>query len=169
MRIKKFETKYLDELYDIFFDSSSKKIFNSEIEKKQFSYKYLDYYYVNHADNFFVMVENEKVLGYICGALDSRRCHELYQLLPHFKIFDDLYDQFPIHLHMNTHSSARGKGIGTALLEHFSGHVKINFNKLHIITSPSAKNVEFYLKNGFIEIEVRSFINNELLLMGKTL
>lgn len=168
MKIQKICSKYYPEVVEIFFESSGISQFKDQKHQDDFRYKYLDYYLKKFPELFFVMVENQKILGYVCGAYISSECEELYEKISHYQLFSDLYSQYPAHLHINTHHLARGKGIGAMLLKQFIDSIRKDCETygVHIITSATSRNVNFYLKNGFSKIEVRDFNNSQLLMMG---
>jgi len=160
----------LDALYDIFFESSAKKTFKDEADKKKFRYIYFDYYLKNHPEICLAAMKDGKVLGYIIGSLDSITDQELFDKLPHYCLFQDLFKQFPAHLHINTHISSRGLGVGGALISEFESKAKdLGSAGVHLITAPDARNVHFYQKYQYDFSEQREFLNNNLLLLGKIL
>lgn len=158
-------------MLEIFFESSGITTFKSPKHKSDFCYKYLAYYYNYHPKLFFIMLDGEDVLGYVCGVLNSNQCEELFHKVSHYKIFADLYESYPAHLHINCHRSSRGRGVGGKLLGHFIDKIQTNeqCNGVHIITSPKARNVHFYRKNKFSNIATRVFDQSELLMMGRKL
>ena len=135
-----------DEVVNIFFESSSVKEFTDENSKAEFLYKYLGYYKVNYPEFFLVATFENQVLGYICGSPSSLNDSELLELLPHFSVFKDLYDDFPAHLHINLTEASRGRGIGSELIQRFESICSVS---VHLITSPTARNRDFYNKNGY--------------------
>lgn len=163
--IKVLEESHYSQVVDIFYESSPRKNFESIEEKKLFQHKYLDYYKISYPEYFYIALNSEKVLGYICGSPDSRRDEELKQVVSHYKIFKEEYDIFPAHLHINLSSASRGLGIGSKLVKHFEKNID---NSVHLITSPDAKNRSFYKKNGYSTEIIKVFNGFELLLMGKT-
>lgn len=168
LKITTITERYYQQVTEIFFESSGIKNFKSDQHKKDFLYKYLGYYFSNHADLFFVMLDDDKVQGYICGVLDSNQCKELFEIVSHYHIFRDLYDKFPAHLHLNTHYLSRGKGVGEKLINFFCNEISVS-QGVHIITSSHARNVNFYEKNGFKKVEERLYTQNDLLFMGRRL
>ncbi len=155
---------------EIFFESSAKKSFKDEEEKKNFHYNYLGYYLVHHPELCLVAIKEDQVMAYIVGSLDSNKDEELIQKLPHYGLFKNLFSKYPTHLHINAHAQSRGLGIGSLLIFEFEqvavAHGSIG---VHLITSPSAQNVKFYQNNKYLFSENREFLNNNLLLLGKKL
>ncbi|NBW81632.1 GNAT family N-acetyltransferase [bacterium] len=155
----------------IFFESSSKKTFATPEEKEAFRFKYLDWYAKHHPDCFFIALENDSdALGYICGVPDTRLHADLAKLHPWFTLFADCFESFPAHLHINCGESSRGHGLGSTLLTVFENHVKSqNAPGIHLVTSPEARNVGFYDKNGYKFTKTGEWKGASLLLMGKSL
>jgi len=130
---------FLNEMKAIFFETSSRKNFNSEIEKENFWNKWTQFY-INKCPEFvFFAVSENKLLGYLTGSLYSNEENS-------YKIFSDLFEKFPAHLHVNCTQNAQGQGVGTALVNEFFKYVKVG---CHIVTLKREKNVEFYKKCGF--------------------
>jgi ribosomal protein S18 acetylase RimI-like enzyme len=156
------------QLREIFFESSARKNFNDDAEREIFYQKYLGSYLMLAPDLTFVCWES-KLLGYITGILDSDAT-EISSLQPHLTTFKDLFQRFPAHLHINMHHEARGRGIGSKLLIEFEKKIKLNnVFGVHLITSPSSRNCDFYRKNGYTFEAERSFLGTGLLFMGKSL
>ncbi|MDB2447332.1 GNAT family N-acetyltransferase [bacterium] len=175
---------FLNAIDDIFFESSAKKTFKDQAERDSFKYKYLGYYLEHHPELFLVCYDenqwkaagpSNELLGYICGSPDTLKDTELVELNPYLEIFKTEYESYPAHLHINCHARARGKGIGSRLISSFESSLKnfevngISVKGLHLITSPEARNVGFYERNGYTDKHVKSLSGNDLLLMGKTL
>lgn len=167
--ISSITEQFVEDTKEIFFESSPKKSFKDFNEKQKFSYKYFDYYLQHHREYFLIARQDLKVLGYVCAALESKKCSELYELLPHYNIFEDQFDSYPAHLHMNTHYSSRGMGVGSQLVDAFVERFSNLTSGVHIITSPSAQNVHFYEKNKFEKIIEKDFLGSKLLFMGRKL
>ena len=155
---------------EIFFDTSSIKIFEDDEAKKKFHQKYLGIYQQKYEQHFICALQDDEVIGYICGALDSINEKELYVCLTHFNVFEDFYIKYPAHLHINMSRDASGKGAGSKLIEKYEEHlIEHKVSGVHLITSPSARNVHFYQKNNYSFTCERNFKGHPLLFMGKNL
>lgn len=159
----------LSQIDDIFFESSTKKDFKSPAEKEAFRYKYLGYYLKNHPDLVVIGMREGRVLGYCLGSLNTTD-PELLNIQPHLEIFSDSIQQYPAHLHINTHHEARGQGLGQKLVLDFEKRLQeMKITGLHIMTSPESRNRAFYARLGFdFELEL-SWKGGPILLMGKSL
>ncbi|MEY2987909.1 MAG: hypothetical protein RJB13_1430 [Pseudomonadota bacterium] len=155
----------------IFFSSSSRQNFKSENERNHFRFKYLDWYRINNADLHFVALNSHgEVLGYVCGTPDTKKANELFEFHPWFEQLTSHFDSFPAHLHINLAETARGLGIGSLLIETLESSLKSrSVHGVHIVTSPDARNVGFYKKNGYNFETVLQWKNAHLLFMGKQL
>jgi ribosomal protein S18 acetylase RimI-like enzyme len=155
----------LTEVEEIFFESSTKKIFKDDEEKRQFQWKYLASYLERTPELALVAKKDGKVLGYVCGSLVTD-----FELQPHMKIFEDLLINFPAHLHINCHVESRGLGVGSLLIQELEKKLQVLKSPgLHIMTGLDSRNRSFYQKLGFIFEEKRLFEDRPILMMGKTL
>lgn len=109
-----FEEKHLAEVTEIFFESSTKKTFKDEDERKRFFEKYVGFYLRHFPELAIVAIDHGKVMGYVVAAPTSSGS-ELDALQPHLRVFKDSFKDYPSHLHINCHFESRGKGIGSLL------------------------------------------------------
>lgn len=157
-----------EEVMDIFFESSTKKEFASVEERVRFLVKYLGVYFQSYPELCFIALKDDKILGYCCGMPNTP--HELYQLVPHLELFQDQYGLYPAHLHINCHAESRGQGVGALLMNAFETEMKNQgVEGVHVVTSPTARNVHFYEKLHYDHRVERNFEGTMLLLLGKTL
>jgi GNAT superfamily N-acetyltransferase len=166
-----------EQVRQIFFGTSVVQVFPSEQTKSQFEWKYLGWYLETHKNLFFVADSSEtaeavdhqsQILGYIACCPDTQRASSLIDANPSLKVFTDLYEEFPAHLHINLSADARGKGLGSLLIQHLESKLKKQGVKgLHLLTSPDARNRSFYAKNGFQFEMKRPYKDASLLFMGK--
>ena len=163
---------YQDSMYkevrEIFFESSTKKTFKDEAEKESFYEKYLGFY-LNHYPQFAWVARNERVLGYVIVAPETRN-PELQKLQPHLQVFDSLFQSYPAHLHINCHHESRGHGVGSKLIHEAEIKLRqLNIKGLHIMTGSDAANKNFYKKLGFDFQTELNFHGSTILFMGKSL
>jgi ribosomal protein S18 acetylase RimI-like enzyme len=108
----------------------------------------------------------KKILGYLSGCKNSKKALEKLEV-PGFNLFEDMFVLYPAHLHINFHPDCRGRGLGSKLIEHYCEILRSEKIKgLHLVTSPEAKNVNFYLKLNFLDQKARVFGKSQLLFMG---
>lgn len=159
----------LSQVEEIFFLSTSVKSFASEEKRLAFFKKWCGDYLHLYAEEFFVALEGQKVLGYLSGCADSERSLERLNV-PGHSLFRDLFERFPAHLHINFHPDARGKGLGSKLVLNYMKVLKQQSVKgLHLTTSPDAQNVSFYDRLGFKYTETRELNGAPLYFMGAVL
>jgi ribosomal protein S18 acetylase RimI-like enzyme len=176
----------------VFWETANTTTFETDEERSAFQWRYFGYYIEHAPEMTFVAydaggsgdgggavdtdtVATTAVLGYICGVADTRAHRELYEIAPHIAVFDDLYDRYPAHLHINLTATARGKGLGGALLRTIEERARNGRAPgIHLVTSVGARNVRFYRKNGYTDawdrpLNVAPGLNRNLLFLGKPL
>ena len=160
MIIRKYSDNDLLVLQNIFYSTSSKKDFKTEKEKALFFNRWAGQYLENFSDDALIAEKNGEVVGYLLGCRNTEKF--LPQLLKNNKsleVFEDLYLQFPAHLHINSDPKFQGQGIGSQLIKYYMNQLKSALIPgLHIITSPESRNVNFYRKNGFTFESLRGFL-----------
>lgn len=166
--IVQFENKFLSEVKEIFFESSTKKTFKDDAEKGLFFEKYLGHYLRNHPSLCLVAV-SDRVLGYVVAAPDSEG-EELNKLQPHLETFKKHFVKYPAHLHINCHFESRGLGVGGQLIKAVEALLRSQgISGLHIMTGPDSPNQSFYKKLGFDFQTELNFQGSSILFMGKSL
>jgi ribosomal protein S18 acetylase RimI-like enzyme len=165
-QITKNREDILAQVENIFFVSSSLKSFSSEERKQAFYKRWCKDYQQFYPEEFYIMIEDGKVLGYLSGCCDSTKALEVLEV-PGYSAFKDLFDIYPAHLHINFHPQSRGRGLGSLLIRHYVSSLKsIKLHGLHLVTSRDAQNVSFYERLGFSFTEGRKFNEMELYFMG---
>lgn len=159
----------LKSIENIFFSTSSKKTFVSEVEKLAFKNKYLDYYLENYPDFFYVSIDEGIVIGYLCCCPNTI---EDDYFINTFKYYESLSEkillEYPAHLHINLAKECRGKGVGSKIIDMLCvdlfGH---NIRGVHIFTTPDNENVSFYSRNLFCDELTVEYHENKLLFLGR--
>lgn len=159
----------LEQIKEIFYMSSDKKTFQNEEEKTNFFKKWCGDYVDFFPEYVFLAIKEGDLLGYLTGADDTLSAMSILKV-PGLKVFEDLYQEYPAHLHINAHEKSRGLGVGSELVMSFENVLrKKNVRGLHLITSEHARNTSFYNRNGFLYHELRKLNSYELFFMGKQL
>lgn len=161
--INELTERDINQIEDIFFESSAVKKFETIKAKNDFKQKYLTYYLENDPKLFFAFREKEMILGYVCGCENTLADETFFKVHSYYKKFEDHCLKFPAHLHINIHVEARGKKIGEQLVHHFISH--LSAKGVHIITSRDARNRSFYERLGF----TNCYEKKDLLFMGKSI
>lgn len=159
------------DLREIFFLSSSVQHFESEQKRERFYNRWLGHYLNHYSDLTWCALsdEDQQVLAYLTVCPDTKSFLKIFEL-ESLKLFQDLYHDFPAHLHMNTHPKARGQGLGAKLVELAQSElIRRGIAGLHLITGPGERNVAFYERVGFLACAQREFAGASYLLMGKSL
>jgi len=157
----------LEQIRTIFFLSTSIKEFSTPERKEAFFKKWCGDFIRLYPEQFYLMMEEEKLLGYLSGCLNSSEAKNSLEV-PGYSVFEDQFEQYPAHLHINFHPDCRGRGLGSHLVVKFVEDLQsLKIGGVHLVTSPEAKNVSFYKRLGFTHEVTRSFNNSLLLFMGK--
>jgi len=152
----------------IFFESAGNPLFSSIADRDRFQNRYFDSY-LSTPDLFFLATREQKVLGYLAGAKQTLGVH--FELNPYLEDFRSLIEaDYPAHLHINLSALARGAGIGSNLISAYESYLRsIGVKGVHLVTSSSARNVSFYLKNSYAPLKEAEWNGKTLLLMAKPL
>lgn len=157
------------QIKSIFYAASSLKEFSSPERKEAFFKRWCGDYLSFYPEEFSVMREGEKVLGYLSGCLDSKKSLSNLEV-PGLGLFSDLFETYPAHFHINFHSDSRGKGLGGQLVKvYFKALKEHGVLGVHLVTSPGAANIIFYRRLGFQHEIIRDFNHMPLLFMGQIL
>lgn len=155
---------------EIFFLSADpRNVSEDPVKNEAFFEKWAGYYFKNYPDKILLCWGHQKLLAYLMYAPDSKKALEHYRTrVPSYAVFEDLFAEFPAHLHMNAHPDARGKGMGSQLIDELVSRLKKeNIGGVHLVTSPAQRNAHFYRKNGFTHEVLREWKGYPLLFMGR--
>lgn len=159
----------LKQIEFIFFESTSKKTFDSPDHKARFFKRWCGDFQDHYGDEFFLVMEKGVVMGYLSGCSDSIAAISVLDV-PGYTVFQDLFKKFPAHLHINFHPDARGKGLGSLLVNHYKKFLSDNgVVGVHLVTSRDAQNVSFYDRLGFTFCEEREYKQMSVYFMGHVL
>jgi len=164
----------LDQIKEIFFLTSVRKDFTSPEQREVFFDDWTEPYFQRWSKHFLLIREkpgSEAIMGYLSGCMDSESELPFFdRRSPIYRLFSDCFHKYPAHLHINCHPRFQGQGLGTQLLEVFIADCQsAGLPGLHIITSPSARNVSFYLRNGFDQQLDRQLGERAVRWMGRRL
>lgn len=138
-------------LDQIFFESSNTKIFASAEARAQFRERWLGRYLTHDPQwAYIALTPQGQVAGYLAGCLSDPAQTDRFSDIAYFQRFAQLTAQFPAHLHINVAADKRGSGLGSALIGRFCRDAaKAGSCGVHVVTGSHARNVSFYLSNGF--------------------
>lgn len=166
---QELKKRLIEEVKFIFYASSSLKNFESEDRKIAFFKRWCGDYIALYPEEFLVMSENEKVLGYLSGCSNTLLAETSLEV-PGLSVFHDLFSDYPAHFHINFHPDCRGRGLGSQIVQRYCNDLKhVGIKGVHVVTSPDAANISFYQRLNFNEEVQRDFKQMTLLFMGKTL
>lgn len=168
-------------------DLSDKGVFN---DKELFYYLFINYYLDYEKKNCFIAIDsdNDNAIGYIVGALDTKKqeIHFFIKLIPKILVhlftitifkypesfkallvflktipskinMNDVYKNYPSHLHINILKEYQHLGVGSMLIDRFERHLESSGSiGLHLRTTDcNYKAVPFYLKKNYILLHKR--------------
>lgn len=161
------QSKYLVDIKDIFFKCTSIKSFKDNNHKEEFFMKWCGDYLKTSPRSFYLCVLDNETVGYLSGHANSKKALSDF-VIPGPEVFEDCFDKFPAHFHINCSPNHQGKGIGRKLVEHYLFELNNSgVNGVHLITSTDADNLGFYRALGFQHEVSRPFKSHNLLLMGR--
>ena len=153
---------------EIFFSSSAVKSFTDDAHRARFRERWFGRYLDRYPESFLVARDGEKIIGYLAGCLEDPRKNPLFADLAYYEAFGPLCDTYPAHLHINVAEEARGKGVGSALIEAFAAQVAAaKLPGLHLVTDQGNRNVRFYERNGFKVLATALSHNVPVVFMGR--
>lgn len=166
------KSQRLNDLREIFF-LTAKKDLKSEADREALFNQYAAPYIENWPDDVFFAcdLKTKRTMGYLIGCRNSKKAEDILgSRLGSYDVFADLYAKYPAHLHMNVHPDFQGHGVGSFLLQEYIIELKkYRVRGVHIVTAPSERNVDFYLKHKLRFQVERSYNNHPMLFMGLAL
>ncbi len=156
---------------EIFFLSTARRNFATEQEKQDFLARWTGYYRESEPEGVFLaMAADGRVAGYLTGCADSKSASRLYRDIPSYSLFEDCFEAFPAHFHINCHPDFRNQGIGTRLVEAYLAQcTRAGLPGVHVVTVPQARNVAFYHRCGMNFSVARGWHGQQLLFLGAQL
>ncbi len=160
----------LPQIKDIFFHSSSVKVFKSDEDKNNFFKRWCGDYIELFPDFFYLMIDDKSnLLGYMAVCPDTEAFINKLSIKS-MEVFADQFKKFPAHLHMNTHENYRGLGLGSMLIRGVETHLKAkNIPGIFLITERNMQNFKFYERNGFHKQIEKQYGQTMICFMGKDL
>lgn len=161
----------LPQIREIFFTSSTRQSFPNLQAKEAFWSQWTHYYFDFEPKLILLDFHGDRLAGYLMGASDSEKAlAEILSFNPSYELFQDLFEKYPAHLHINFHSDFRGRGRGGFLIEDFLQRLQsLEVPGAHLVTVPDTRNAGFYRQHGFEFEETRQWLDRDLLFMGRRL
>jgi GNAT superfamily N-acetyltransferase len=156
---------------EVFFLSASRRVFPSNRERALFFERWIGYYRDHEPDGIYLSLPpSGRLEGYLTGCRDSRAATRLYGDVDSYRLFEDLFDEYPAHFHVNCHPEFRGLGVGTRLVNAFLDACKGGaIRGVHVVTAVDADNIGFYRKCGFDFAVARYWRGRGLLFLATAL
>ncbi len=156
---------------EIFYLSARRQRFAGADDKRDLLERWTGYYRESEPGRIFLaLLPGGRVAGYLTGCANSREAARLYGDIPYYALFEDRFDAYPAHFHVNCHPEFRGRGIGTRLVGSFlEDCAAAGLPGVHLVTSVGARNVAFYERCGFTDALIRRWEDRDLLFLGQVL
>ena len=154
---------------EIYFLSSSVQSFDSDDARQRFLDAWTGYYRESEPDGIYLcLTPDERVAGYLMGCRDSRAAKRLYTDIATYAVFDDQFDAYPAHFHVNCHPDHRNEGVGRQLVEAFLDDCRgSDVVGVHVVSAEGARNLGFYRKCGFEVVARRRWRDRDLVCLGR--
>lgn len=155
----------------IFFEASGTKSFASDADRQAFRERWLGRYLEHDPEWAYLAFDLDNTLaGYLLGSLDDPARAPRFDDIGYFKDFADLTVAYPAHLHVNLAPAFRNIGLGAQLIDTFSKDAaRAGARGVHVATGAEARNVGFYVRNGFRELGRAKSNGNEVVFLGRRL
>ncbi len=167
--VRGYEEKLQEGIEEIFWLTAQQSEFESAEERKSYYRRWAGSYLDQYPQWVYTAQEDGRVLGYLLGCPDSYEALKTLDF-PGLQIFQEHFEQYPAHLHINVHPEGQGKGIGKKLIEAYCADLaRAGIPGVHLITSTTAKNPGFYRRVGFSFERKASSDADTALFMGREL
>ena len=165
------EPRPIDDVLEIFFESSATTTFASQAARQEFSQKWLLRYLHELPQSCFAAITaSGRCAGYLAGAFATPLGPGLFADHDHLAAFREEISRAPAHLHINVRSDWRGRGLGARLVEAFIDACRVRqICGVHVLTGLGQRNNTFYRRCGFKEIATRDFGGRSLCLLQRLL
>ncbi len=161
------------EIEEILLTSANPQRVADESARAAFLDRWLTPYLEAYPDQVLLALdeaEDGRVLGVLNGCLDSAAATVFRDLHPYYRLFADLYEDYPAHFHVNCRPAHRSRGVGSRLVQAFVALCRdAGLPGVHLVTAPGLRNVGFYRRNGFTEAVERSEAGHSYLFLGQQL
>ena len=157
-------------LDEIFFESSPTKTFADEDARTAFRQRWLGRYLESDPQAVYLAMDGEQVAGYLAGRFQDAEPTRAGEDIARFDDAAAIAADYPAHLHINLAPGYRNRGIGAQLIAAFAADVaRAGLGGIHVVTGAASRNVRFYARNGFAELQRARFNGHEIILLGRRL
>lgn len=157
----------------IFFEASNTKSFADDEHRGAFRQRWLGRYLDDMPALAHLLFDGaeaspDALAGYVIGDLEDPAGRSRYDDIGYFPLLAHMTAQFPAHLHINLRTDRRGKGLGSILIGRFLDDAACaGCAGVHVVTGADLRNVGFYLRNGFAEVQRFGWKGNTLVMLGR--
>lgn len=155
----------------IFFEASNTKSFESANERAAFRQRWLGRYLDDFPEWAYIARDAAgEVAGYLVGCVSDPAHDARFADIGYFAMLAAETARYPAHLHVNVRADCRGSGLGARLIAAFLADARrAGVAGVHVVTSEGARNVGFYLANGFSQVHAFRVGEKRLLMLGADL
>lgn len=155
----------------IFFEASNTKLFAGADERAQFRHRWLGRYLVDFPEWAYVARDTcGEVAGYLVACIIDPARDVRFADVGYFAMLAAETARYPAHLHVNVRADCRGAGLGARLIAAFLADARrAAVPGVHVVTGEGARNVGFYLANGFSQVRTFRVGERQLLMLGRDL
>jgi GNAT superfamily N-acetyltransferase len=160
-----------EDLDRILFVSANRKSFDDGQARVAFRELWLDQYLAGAPDLAMIAsAADGRAIGYCVGWADEPWHDARFDGLDYLTRAKDLLQNFPAHLHINIDPAWRNRGVGAKLIDALADRlVARGVRGLHVTTGHDARNVGFYLQNGFAAAACMTWRDSRLLILTRQL
>lgn len=155
----------------IFFEASNTKSFACAEERADFRHRWLGRYFDDFPEWAFVARDRAgEVAGYLVGSVVDPAKDPRFEDVAYFTLLAAETARYPAHLHVNVRADLRGSGLGARLVAAFLADARCaGVPGVHVVTSEGARNIRFYLANGFSHVRTFRVGDKRLVMLGISL
>ena len=155
----------------VFFEASGTKSFAGKADRQAFRERWLGRYLEYDPQWAYLAFDaNGKLAGYLIGSLEDPARTPRFREIGYFKEFAALTVAYPAHLHVNLTPAYRNLGIGAKLIDTFAADAaRAGAKGVHVVTGGDARNIGFYVRNGFRELGRAKSNTNVVVFLGRRL
>ena len=113
---------------------------------------------------------SDRPIGYCVATDRDARSDLVFDDLTYFDAMAPQLSAYPAHLHINVAADGRGRGVGARLIGRaVQGLSERRCLGVHVVTGEGARNVGFYLDNGFTPAAGLPWQGRKLIVLGRRL
>ncbi len=157
------------ELDPVFFEASLTKTFPTAAARLAFRERWLGRFLEHWPELAHVAVGGDGVLlGYIVGAHKDPAADPRFADIGFYRELGHVTPQYPAHLHINLAPEARGRRVGSRLIEAFMADARVaRLPGVHLVTGRDSRNRSFYARLGFAPVVELVWEGTPIVMLGR--